>query len=118
MGTHVEAFLSQIGPDQLRSPELLKQILDSLPVGVWVMDRGGRIVHGNPAGQKIWAGARYVGTEQFGEYKGWWRRTGRRWSMPVTGRWASTRRPMAARRVRPLTERSLPRAVPCRPRPG
>jgi diguanylate cyclase (GGDEF)-like protein len=74
----VEEFLSKIGPDQLQSPELLKQILDSLPVGVWIMDRDGRIVHGNPAGQKIWAGARYVGAEQFGEYKGWRRDSGQR----------------------------------------
>lgn len=62
----------------LGSVELLKLVLEVLPVGVWIMDRSGRIIHGNPMGQRIWAGARYVGIEQFGEYKGWWRSNGKR----------------------------------------
>ena len=45
--------------DLLQSPELLEQVLATLPVGVWIMDDQGRIVHGNPAGQQIWQGARY-----------------------------------------------------------
>ncbi|MFL5381820.1 MAG: diguanylate cyclase [Longimicrobiaceae bacterium] len=55
---------------------LLEEVLKTLPVGVWVLDAGGRIVFGNPAGERIWAGARYVGAEEFGEYRGWWVRTG------------------------------------------
>ena len=55
---------------------LLEEVLETLPVGVWILDAEGRIVFGNPAGQRIWAGARYVGPEEFGEYKGWWLRTG------------------------------------------
>src|SRR5690606_9847657 len=46
-------------------------------VGVWVVDGAGRIVSGNAAGKRIWGGARYVGIEEFGEYKGWWADTGR-----------------------------------------
>ncbi|MGZ5474180.1 MAG: diguanylate cyclase [Thermoanaerobaculia bacterium] len=57
---------------------MLTSVLEALPVGVWVMDRSGRIVHGNPASVAIWRGARYVGPEQFGEYRGWWLSTGRR----------------------------------------
>lgn len=60
------------------SVELLAAVLDALPVGVWIMDREGRITHGNPAGRRIWGGARYVGPEQFGDYKGWWTDTGKR----------------------------------------
>ena len=41
------------------------------------MDRKGRITHGNPAGLRIWGGARYVGPDRFGEYKGWWSDTGK-----------------------------------------
>lgn len=52
--------------------ELLRSVMGLLPVGVWVMNAEGKIVFGNTAGQEIWAGARYVGVEQFGEYKGWW----------------------------------------------
>jgi len=55
---------------------LLQEVLRTLPVGVWILDAEGRIVFGNPAGQRIWAGARYVGPEQFGEYRGWWLGTG------------------------------------------
>jgi PAS domain S-box-containing protein len=57
---------------------MLAAVLDALPVGVWIMDREGRITHGNPAGRRIWGGARYVGPEQFGEYRGWWTHTGKR----------------------------------------
>jgi PAS domain S-box-containing protein len=60
------------------SEERLKKVLEILPVGVWIADKKGTIIHGNPAGQEIWAGARYVGPEQFGEYKAWWVATGER----------------------------------------
>jgi hypothetical protein len=60
------------------SIDLLSLVLETLPVGVWIMDPTGRITHGNPAGRRIWGGARYVGPEQFGEYKGWWADTGAR----------------------------------------
>ena len=33
-------------------------------------------MQGNPAGVAVWAGARYVGPQNFGEYKGWWVSTG------------------------------------------
>jgi PAS domain S-box-containing protein len=49
----------------------LKNILELLPVGVWIIDKDGNIIHGNPASQTIWAGARYVGIDQYGEYRGW-----------------------------------------------
>lgn len=56
----------------------LRKVLEALPVGVWILNQAGKIVHGNTAGRRVWAGARYVGPEQFGEYKGWWLSTGRR----------------------------------------
>jgi signal transduction histidine kinase len=62
----------------LETNQLLRTVLETLPVGVWVADREGNIVQGNPAGQKIWEGARYVGLERYGEYKGWWSDTGKR----------------------------------------
>lgn len=57
--------------------DLYQKILALLPVGVWIMDETGKIQYGNPAGQKIWAGARYVGPDEFGQYKGWWVTTGK-----------------------------------------
>ncbi|MBN1210726.1 MAG: PAS domain S-box protein [Myxococcaceae bacterium] len=56
---------------------LLNGIFEILPVGVWIADHTGRIVRGNTAGQRIWAGARYVGVSEFGEYKAWWADTGK-----------------------------------------
>lgn len=55
-----------------RSEHQLRTVLDNLPVGVWFTDAAGQIVFGNPAAQKIWAGARYVPPGQYGEYKARW----------------------------------------------
>jgi diguanylate cyclase (GGDEF)-like protein len=55
----------------------LRSVLEALPVGVWIMERSGRIVDVNSAGIAIWQGARYVGPERFGEYKARWLDTGR-----------------------------------------
>jgi diguanylate cyclase (GGDEF)-like protein/PAS domain S-box-containing protein len=56
---------------------LLREVLESLPVGVWVVDAAGVIRDGNAEGRRIWAGAQYVGPEQYGVYKGWWLDTGK-----------------------------------------
>ena len=62
----------------IRSNErLLSAMFKLLPVGVWLADPTGRIVRANPAGTRIWAGARYVGPEEFGEYKAVWADTGK-----------------------------------------
>lgn len=55
---------------------LLREVLEVLPVGVFIVDRDGRIVHANPSGEKIWGGVRHVGPESYGEYKGWWADSG------------------------------------------
>ncbi len=55
----------------------LQTIVENVPVGIWYMDSTGKIVFGNKAGKEIWAGARYVGPEKFGEYKGWFVDTGK-----------------------------------------
>ena len=63
--------------EELRKSEnRLKNVLETLPLGVWFTDTKGKIVYGNPAGQSIWQGARYVEPGEFHEYKAWWRNTG------------------------------------------
>jgi PAS domain S-box-containing protein len=70
------------------SEELFRRVLELLPVGVWITDKYGRVVHGNPASQDIWAGARYVGIDDYGEYKGWWLDSGK----PIEAeQWAAAR---------------------------
>jgi PAS domain S-box-containing protein len=56
---------------------LVRTVLDTLPVGVWVADEKGTIIMGNAASEKIWAGTRYTGIDQFEELKGWWSDTGK-----------------------------------------
>ena len=58
--------------------KLLRTVLELMPVGVWITDARGNILHGNLVSQEIWGGARYVGMEQYGEYKGWWLDSGKR----------------------------------------
>lgn len=54
----------------------LAGIVELLPVGVWITDREGTIVRGNEAGRRIWGGARHVGPQSYGVYKGWWADSG------------------------------------------
>ncbi|MCT7955471.1 PAS domain S-box protein [Laspinema palackyanum] len=70
------------------SQERLQSVLDTLPLGVWITDANGTILQGNPAGQKIWGGARYVGMDHYHEYKGWWPDTGKQLS---SEEWALSR---------------------------
>ncbi|BBO99334.1 EAL domain-containing protein [Sulfuriferula nivalis] len=72
-----EADRQQANEALKNNEQLLKSSLEILPVGVWIMNEKGEIIFGNPEGQKIWAGAHYVGIEQFGVYKGWWVSSGK-----------------------------------------
>lgn len=56
---------------------LLQQILDALPVGVWIADSAGQLIANNPAGRKIWEGERWLKPTEYGEYKAWWSATGK-----------------------------------------
>ena len=62
----------------VKNQSLLENVLDTLPIGVWITDKGGKIISGNPVGHRIWGGARYVGINQYGEYKGWWADSGKK----------------------------------------
>ena len=72
----------------LQSEKLLRNVLEALPVGVWVTDRQGHVISGNPAGRHIWAGAKPVDTQQPGEHKGWWVATGK---LIAPEEWAAAR---------------------------
>ena len=59
-----------------RGTLLLEQVLESLPVGVWVLGADGRRVFGNRAGKQIWGGEAFVALEELGGQRGWWVETG------------------------------------------
>ena len=53
-----------------RSTRLLEQVLETLPVGVWVLDRDGRLLLDNPVSRRIW-GDDPTDLERLGSYRGW-----------------------------------------------
>jgi diguanylate cyclase (GGDEF)-like protein/PAS domain S-box-containing protein len=58
--------------DALRdSEQRLQALVEHLPVGVWLLERSGQIIYANEASRKIWNGARFVGPDQYSEYKAW-----------------------------------------------
>ncbi|PAX51760.1 ATP-binding protein [Brunnivagina elsteri] len=59
-----------------QSEQILKTVLENLPVGVWITDKNGSIMHTNRTGKEIWAGTRHVGIDDYGEYKGFWSDSG------------------------------------------
>jgi len=57
---------------------LLRVILETLPVAVWVLDAVGTVQHANKAAKEIWGETPLVGMEQYDMYKAWWADTGER----------------------------------------
>jgi PAS domain S-box-containing protein len=57
---------------------LLRKVLETLPVGVWILDKDAKVVKGNPEAFRIWAGGKYVEWMEFNQYKAWSLDTGQR----------------------------------------
>ena len=71
-----------------QNEELLRTVLENLPVGIWITNATGLVRQGNLAGQQIWAGVKYARLDEYNIYKAWWADTGQRLT---TGEWASAR---------------------------
>jgi PAS domain S-box-containing protein len=71
-----------------RSEQLLRQVLDSLPVGVVVVDREGNVVLSNPAMTRVWGEMIPSAPERYRRSQGWWHDTGKR---VEAEEWASVR---------------------------
>lgn len=71
-----------------KNEKLLRTVLETLPVGVWIISDSGKTVQGNPAGKAIWGGEWLVGMEEYGIFKGWWADSGKRIE---PGEWAAAR---------------------------
>ncbi|RXE55503.1 hypothetical protein ABH15_12375 [Methanoculleus taiwanensis] len=48
---------------------LLNKIFEILPIGVWLADREGRLIMGNPAGKRIWGAEPLVPPEEYGVFR-------------------------------------------------
>src|SRR5512134_3758616 len=57
--------------EQRQGEELLRNILDILPVGLFLIDAKGEITRANSAALQIWDGAKLVGKGDWTEYKAW-----------------------------------------------
>ena len=62
----------------LHESDLLKQIIDLLPVGVFVTDAAGEVTQINPAARVLWGGVQRGDGAQYGEYVAYWPETGKR----------------------------------------
>jgi diguanylate cyclase (GGDEF)-like protein/PAS domain S-box-containing protein len=54
-----------------QSEQMLRQVLDTLPVGVWVADRDGNLVLGNAASKYIWGESPQSGMQRLAALRGW-----------------------------------------------
>jgi PAS domain S-box-containing protein len=52
---------------------LLQDIIDILPVGAWVSDQHGELVHGNAAAERVWSGAGPPAAEDRARFDAWCR---------------------------------------------
>jgi PAS domain S-box-containing protein len=76
-GVSIDITARKLAEEELRQQkQLFEQIIEITPVGLWVIDNNGIIVRGNSYSKKIWGGARYIGIDQFSEFKGWWADSG------------------------------------------
>lgn len=60
-----------------KSEYILRKVIETIPVGLWIADQNGRITLANPEAERIWGGAKLVNLDQYGEYKGWWEDSGK-----------------------------------------
>lgn len=49
---------------------LLNKVFDVIPIGLWIADKNGKLLRGNPAGVKIWGAEPTVPMEEYGVFKG------------------------------------------------
>ncbi|MBU7584766.1 MAG: PAS domain S-box protein [Nostoc sp. TH1S01] len=74
-----ETILAQEQANRDREGQLLRAMLDILPVGVVISDSKGKFIEVNPAIKAIWGeNAPFLDNpSQYHEYKGWWADTGK-----------------------------------------
>jgi PAS domain S-box-containing protein len=57
---------------------LLRRVLETLPVGIWILDKDAKVVQGNPEAFRIWSGETYAEWTEFDQHKAWRLDTGER----------------------------------------
>ena len=62
---------------RIQNEALLRVVMETLPAGIWLLEKDGTIALSNEAARRIWAGARYVDVDGYDIYKAWWHETGK-----------------------------------------
>ncbi len=75
--TEIAQRLSEVSDKLQLSEDILQKVLAALPVGIWIADKDGNILHGNPAGRAIWGGSALIPISRYEEYVAWWAETSR-----------------------------------------
>lgn len=69
VGTHVDITERKCAAEALRKSEAtLLKVFEILPIGLWFADKTGKLLRGNPAGQRIWGAEPKVGMEEYGVF--------------------------------------------------
>src|SRR5947208_11359097 len=77
-GRALRAVGAMIDISRLKEAESqLRQVLDTLPVGVAVVDRAGDVVLHNPASSRIWGRLILPGQERYAKSEGFWHSSGK-----------------------------------------
>ena len=59
----------QTEQESARRENLLRKIIEILPVGLWIADKDGKLVSANPVGRRIWGAQPQVGPASYGVFK-------------------------------------------------
>lgn len=73
----LEATHESLQQELRREKSMVRTVLETMPVGVWVTDADGAILMGNAAAEEIWGGIRDLGLNRNDTYKGWRTDTGK-----------------------------------------
>ncbi|MFL5739882.1 MAG: PAS domain S-box protein [Flavisolibacter sp.] len=68
LGTAFNQMLDDISANE----NLLRMVIEVMPVGVWIFNEKGQVISGNSAGKEIWKGLQHVGISDLGIYKAWY----------------------------------------------
>lgn len=68
LGTAFNHMLDEISTNE----NLMRKVIEMMPVGVWIFNEKGQVVSGNSAGKEIWKGLQQVDISDLGIYKAWY----------------------------------------------
>jgi PAS domain S-box-containing protein len=66
-----EVGVERDNEDAIARSGLLRRVLDTIPVGVWVADKDGQIMLSNPADRLIWAEPSSTGRDAYSRHRAW-----------------------------------------------